>query len=58
VESLWFQLLFAGCDDTVPGDDVEPSDNVTTAVAAYRSAIRTSIHIVDRTGATSWAAFA
>ena len=38
------QLLFAGCGDTVPGDrSVRTPDHVTTAVAAYRTAIRTSI---------------
>ncbi len=48
VESLWFQFSFAGRDDTVLGDDVQPSDTVTAAVATYRSAIRTSNDIVDQ----------
>ncbi len=48
VESLWFQFSFAGRDETVPGDDVQPSDTVAAAVAAYRSAIRTSNDIVDQ----------
>lgn len=46
MESLWFQFSFAGQDDTVLGDDVQPFDTVTAAVAAYRIAIRTSNDIV------------
>ena len=48
MESLWFQISFAGRDDTVPRDDVQTSDTVATAVAAYRNAIRTSNENVDR----------
>ncbi len=48
VEALWFQFAFAGRDIIVPGDEVDPSDTVTTAVAAYRGAIGTSSDIVDQ----------
>ncbi|MGH9079459.1 MAG: DinB family protein [Acidimicrobiales bacterium] len=46
VEAVWFQFAFAGRTDTVPGDEVEPPDTVTTAVAAYRNAIQVSNDIV------------
>ena len=48
VEALWFQFAFAGWDITVPAEEVDPSDTVTAAVAAYRSTIRTSSDIVDQ----------
>ena len=48
VEAVWFQFAFVGRDDTVPGDEIEPADTVTSAVAAYRHAIRTSNDIVDQ----------
>ena len=47
VEALWFQFAFAGQDITVPGDELGPSDTVTSAVAAYRDVVRASNEIVD-----------
>jgi hypothetical protein len=47
VEALWFQFAFAGQENTVPGDEIDPSDTTTSAIASYRTAIRTSNDIVD-----------
>ena len=48
VEAGWFHFAFAGQVDTVPGDEIDPSDTATTASSPTSDAIRTSNDIVRR----------
>jgi len=42
VEVSWFQYAFAGLDVSIPIDEVDPNDNLSSVIAAYESARRIS----------------
>jgi uncharacterized damage-inducible protein DinB len=50
VEVVWFQFAFAGSDAAVPAEEIQPTDSVASAVAAYRAATSINNEIVGECG--------
>ena len=47
VEVAWFQYAFVGSDAAVPAEEIQPTESVACAVAAYQAVARINNEIVE-----------